>query len=83
MFALFFSFLFKDQKSFTIETVSSTPTMSRSSSISGVDMAGLQTSFLSQVLYGCNIGFFDVHFSLREALLMLKMILENLLMKCL
>ncbi|NXU72156.1 TMF1 factor, partial [Oreotrochilus melanogaster] len=38
----------KDRKSFTIETVSSTPTMSRSSSISGVDMAGLQTSFLSQ-----------------------------------
>uniref|UniRef100_A0A8D1KXM9 TATA element modulatory factor 1 TATA binding domain-containing protein n=1 Tax=Sus scrofa TaxID=9823 RepID=A0A8D1KXM9_PIG len=29
-------------------SVSSTPTMSRSSSISGVDMAGLQTSFLSQ-----------------------------------
>lgn len=39
----------KDRKSFTVETVSSTPTMSRSSSISGVDMAGLQTSFLSQV----------------------------------
>lgn len=38
----------KDRKLFTIETVSSTPTMSRSSSISGVDMAGLQTSFLSQ-----------------------------------
>ncbi|XP_074458554.1 TATA element modulatory factor isoform X1 [Larus michahellis] len=38
----------KDRKSFTVETVSSTPTMSRSSSISGVDMAGLQTSFLSQ-----------------------------------
>ncbi|XP_071406380.1 TATA element modulatory factor isoform X1 [Pithys albifrons albifrons] len=38
----------KDRKSFTIETVSSTPSMSRSSSISGVDMAGLQTSFLSQ-----------------------------------
>ncbi|KAL2803556.1 TATA element modulatory factor isoform 1 [Daubentonia madagascariensis] len=29
-------------------SVSSTPTMSRSSSISGVDMTGLQTSFLSQ-----------------------------------
>ncbi|XP_054243238.1 TATA element modulatory factor isoform X2 [Indicator indicator] len=38
----------KDRKSFTVETISSTPTMSRSSSISGVDMAGLQTSFLSQ-----------------------------------
>ncbi|NXS53413.1 TMF1 factor, partial [Brachypteracias leptosomus] len=38
----------KDRKSLTVETVSSTPTMSRSSSISGVDMAGLQTSFLSQ-----------------------------------
>ncbi|XP_050168938.1 TATA element modulatory factor [Myiozetetes cayanensis] len=38
----------KDRKSFTIETVSSTPSMSRSSSISGVEMAGLQTSFLSQ-----------------------------------
>ncbi|NXC47164.1 TMF1 factor, partial [Penelope pileata] len=38
----------KDRKSFTVETVSSTPTMSRSSSISGVDMAGLQTSFMSQ-----------------------------------
>ncbi|NXI53614.1 TMF1 factor, partial [Chloroceryle aenea] len=38
----------KDRKSFTVETGSSTPTMSRSSSISGVDMAGLQTSFLSQ-----------------------------------
>ncbi|NWW82325.1 TMF1 factor, partial [Climacteris rufus] len=38
----------KDRKSFTAETVSSTPSMSRSSSISGVDMAGLQTSFLSQ-----------------------------------
>ncbi|XP_075618516.1 TATA element modulatory factor isoform X2 [Balearica regulorum gibbericeps] len=38
----------KDRKSFTVETVSSTPTMSRSSSISGVDMAGLQTSLLSQ-----------------------------------
>ncbi|XP_074008593.1 TATA element modulatory factor isoform X1 [Numenius arquata] len=38
----------KDRKSFTVETVSSTPTVSRSSSISGVDMAGLQTSFLSQ-----------------------------------
>ncbi|NXY83962.1 TMF1 factor, partial [Alcedo cyanopectus] len=38
----------KDRKPFTAETVSSTPTMSRSSSISGVDMAGLQTSFLSQ-----------------------------------
>lgn len=35
----------KDHKPFS---VSSTPTMSRSSSISGVDMAGLQTSFLSQ-----------------------------------
>jgi len=44
-------FCFKDRKSFTVETVSSTPTMSRSSSISGVDMAGLQTSFLSQVSY--------------------------------
>ncbi|XP_032049803.1 TATA element modulatory factor [Aythya fuligula] len=38
----------KDRKSFTAETVSSTPSISRSSSISGVDMAGLQTSFLSQ-----------------------------------
>ncbi|XP_071295471.1 TATA element modulatory factor [Agelaius tricolor] len=38
----------KDRKPFTVETVSSTPSMSRSSSISGVDMAGLQTSFLSQ-----------------------------------
>ncbi|XP_064013128.1 TATA element modulatory factor [Pogoniulus pusillus] len=38
----------KDRKSFMVETVSSTPTMSRSSSLSGVDMAGLQTSFLSQ-----------------------------------
>ncbi|NXG54287.1 TMF1 factor, partial [Hemiprocne comata] len=38
----------KDRKPFAVETVSSTPTMSRSSSISGVDMAGLQTSFLSQ-----------------------------------
>ncbi|NWR69789.1 TMF1 factor, partial [Centropus unirufus] len=38
----------KDRKSFTVETVSSTPTVSRSSSISGADMAGLQTSFLSQ-----------------------------------
>ncbi|XP_027750923.1 TATA element modulatory factor [Empidonax traillii] len=38
----------KDRKSFTIETVSSTPSMSRSSSISGVEMAGLQTSLLSQ-----------------------------------
>ncbi|KAL2299947.1 hypothetical protein Nmel_012803 [Mimus melanotis] len=38
----------KDRKSFTVETVSSTPSMSRSSSMSGVDMAGLQTSFLSQ-----------------------------------
>ncbi|NXY26108.1 TMF1 factor, partial [Atrichornis clamosus] len=38
----------KDRKLFTVETVSSTPSMSRSSSISGVDMAGLQTSFLSQ-----------------------------------
>ncbi|XP_007447704.1 PREDICTED: TATA element modulatory factor [Lipotes vexillifer] len=35
----------KDRKPFS---VSSTPTMSRSSSISGVDMAGLQTSFMSQ-----------------------------------
>ncbi|CAH7171731.1 TATA element modulatory factor [Phodopus roborovskii] len=35
----------KDYKPFS---VSSTPTMSRSSSISGVDTAGLQTSFLSQ-----------------------------------
>uniref|UniRef100_A0A8C9C8D4 TATA element modulatory factor 1 n=1 Tax=Phocoena sinus TaxID=42100 RepID=A0A8C9C8D4_PHOSS len=35
----------KERKSFS---VSSTPTMSRSSSISGVDMAGLQTSFMSQ-----------------------------------
>lgn len=35
----------KDHKPFS---VSSTPTMSRSSSLSGVDMAGLQTSFLSQ-----------------------------------
>ncbi|XP_036037205.1 TATA element modulatory factor isoform X2 [Onychomys torridus] len=35
----------KDHKLFS---VSSTPTMSRSSSISGVDMAGLQTSLLSQ-----------------------------------
>ncbi|XP_004483386.1 TATA element modulatory factor [Dasypus novemcinctus] len=35
----------KERKAFS---VSSTPTMSRSSSISGVDMAGLQTSFLSQ-----------------------------------
>ncbi|KAL7986199.1 hypothetical protein Chor_011365 [Crotalus horridus] len=31
-----------------VETVSSTPTLSRSSSISGVDMAGLQTSFICQ-----------------------------------
>ncbi|CAM4694690.1 unnamed protein product [Lepidochelys kempii] len=41
----------KERKSFTlstVETVSSTPTLSRSSSISGVDMAGLQASFLSQ-----------------------------------
>ncbi|NWZ38652.1 TMF1 factor, partial [Brachypodius atriceps] len=38
----------KDRKGFTVETVSSTPSMSRSSSISGVDMAGLQTSFVSQ-----------------------------------
>ncbi|NXA45194.1 TMF1 factor, partial [Nothocercus julius] len=38
----------KDRKSFTVETIASTPSMSRSSSISGVDMAGLQTSFLSQ-----------------------------------
>lgn len=35
----------KDHKPFSI---SSTPTISRSSSVSGVDMAGLQTSFLSQ-----------------------------------
>uniref|UniRef100_A0A9L0RQE6 TATA element modulatory factor 1 n=1 Tax=Equus caballus TaxID=9796 RepID=A0A9L0RQE6_HORSE len=35
----------KERKPFS---VSSTPTMSRSSSISGVDMAGLQTSFMSQ-----------------------------------
>ncbi|XP_005071247.1 TATA element modulatory factor [Mesocricetus auratus] len=35
----------KDHKPFS---VSSTPTLSRSSSISGVDTAGLQTSFLSQ-----------------------------------
>lgn len=35
----------KEHKPFS---VSSTPTMSRSSSLSGVDMAGLQTSFLSQ-----------------------------------
>nr|KAF6476603.1 TATA element modulatory factor 1 [Rousettus aegyptiacus] len=35
----------KERKPFS---VSSTPTMSRSSSISGVEMAGLQTSFLSQ-----------------------------------
>ncbi|NXS94318.1 TMF1 factor, partial [Jacana jacana] len=42
----------KDRKSFTVETVSSTPTISRSSSISGVDMAGLQTSFLSQMEIG-------------------------------
>ncbi|XP_005383870.1 PREDICTED: TATA element modulatory factor [Chinchilla lanigera] len=35
----------KERKPFS---VSSTPTLSRSSSISGVDMAGLQTSFLSQ-----------------------------------
>ncbi|XP_010985688.2 TATA element modulatory factor [Camelus dromedarius] len=35
----------KERKPFS---VSSTPTMSRSSSISGVDMVGLQTSFLSQ-----------------------------------
>ncbi|XP_013927460.1 PREDICTED: TATA element modulatory factor [Thamnophis sirtalis] len=32
----------------TMETLSSTPTLSRSSSISGVDMAGLQTSFICQ-----------------------------------
>ncbi|NXA12262.1 TMF1 factor, partial [Sapayoa aenigma] len=38
----------KDRKPFTVETLSSTPSMSRSSSISGVDMAGLQTSFVSQ-----------------------------------
>lgn len=41
-----FFFLPKDHKPFS---VSSTPTISRSSSVSGVDMAGLQTSFLSQV----------------------------------
>ncbi|KAM9186368.1 TATA element modulatory factor [Dugong dugon] len=35
----------KERKPFS---VSSTPTVSRSSSISGIDMAGLQTSFLSQ-----------------------------------
>lgn len=35
----------KERKPFS---VSSTPTMSRSSSMSGVEMAGLQTSFLSQ-----------------------------------
>lgn len=35
----------KEHKPFS---VSSTPTMSRSGSLSGVDMAGLQTSFLSQ-----------------------------------
>ncbi|XP_016059681.1 PREDICTED: TATA element modulatory factor isoform X1 [Miniopterus natalensis] len=35
----------KERKTFS---VSSTPTISRSSSISGVEMAGLQTSFLSQ-----------------------------------
>ncbi|KAM6169430.1 TATA element modulatory factor [Rhynchocyon petersi] len=35
----------KERKPFS---VSSTPTISRSSSLSGVDMAGLQTSFLSQ-----------------------------------
>lgn len=35
----------KERKPFS---VSSTPTLSRSSSVSGVDMAGLQTSFLSQ-----------------------------------
>ncbi|XP_001363891.2 TATA element modulatory factor [Monodelphis domestica] len=41
----------KERKTFsfsTLETVSSTPTLSRSSSISGIDMAGLQTSYLSQ-----------------------------------
>ncbi|XP_053147105.1 TATA element modulatory factor isoform X1 [Hemicordylus capensis] len=41
----------KERKLFTsstMETVSSTPTLSRSSSISGVDMAGLQGSFISQ-----------------------------------
>ncbi|XP_029456926.1 TATA element modulatory factor [Rhinatrema bivittatum] len=32
----------------TVETVPSTPSLSRSSSVSGVDMAGLQTSLLSQ-----------------------------------
>ncbi|XP_015280296.1 PREDICTED: TATA element modulatory factor [Gekko japonicus] len=41
----------KERKLFTqstTETVSSTPTLSRSSSVSGVDMAGLQASFISQ-----------------------------------
>ncbi|XP_072454807.1 TATA element modulatory factor [Notamacropus eugenii] len=41
----------KERKTFsfsTLDTVSSTPTLSRSSSISGIDMAGLQTSCLSQ-----------------------------------
>ncbi|XP_074054871.1 TATA element modulatory factor isoform X2 [Macrotis lagotis] len=41
----------KERKTFsfsTLETVSSTPTLSRSSSLSGIDMAGLQTSYLSQ-----------------------------------
>uniref|UniRef100_A0A5F8GR24 TATA element modulatory factor 1 n=1 Tax=Monodelphis domestica TaxID=13616 RepID=A0A5F8GR24_MONDO len=45
----------KERKTFsfsTLETVSSTPTLSRSSSISGIDMAGLQTSYLSQVEIG-------------------------------
>ncbi|XP_054832798.1 TATA element modulatory factor [Eublepharis macularius] len=41
----------KERKLFTpsaTETVSSTPSLSRSSSVSGVDMAGLQASFISQ-----------------------------------
>ncbi|XP_001510334.1 TATA element modulatory factor isoform X1 [Ornithorhynchus anatinus] len=41
----------KERKPFpfsTMESVSSTPTLSRSSSISGVDMSGLQASVLSQ-----------------------------------
>ncbi|XP_068940249.1 TATA element modulatory factor [Petaurus breviceps papuanus] len=41
----------KERKTFsfsTLDTVSSTPTLSRSSSVSGIDMAGLQTSYLSQ-----------------------------------
>lgn len=75
-----FIVLFKDRKSFTAETVSSTPSISRSSSISGVDMAGLQTSFLSQV-YINNIGFlivfFFFFFLFQETLLMLKMTLQE------